>query len=129
MKKRSTLYGMAVGAQAVILALEFISFLTLLLVNPANFKDYLKFSHIPLTASNKIFLSLLGIFQSVPSKIVGAFLLAGLFLFLIIYFVIVNKIASHPSRHALIFFFITLISTAFFCFTAINFWQVYSRFM
>ncbi len=129
MKLNRTFYSITIILQSMIFTMECITFLILLLLNPGYFKSFIVNSQIELNIFNEIFFGLLSLFQAPGARIVAGCFVVFFFLFTLIHFLLVKKIWQKPDIHSTVFFGIVLASTAFFCFTALNFWQFYSNFM
>lgn len=113
----------------MIFTMECITFILLLLLNPGYFRSFIVNSQISLNMFNEMFLGLLSLFQTPGSRVAAGGFVMLFFLFTLIYFLIIKKIWQKPDVYAIYFTGTVLATTAFFCFTALNFWQFYSNFM
>lgn len=129
MKLNRTFYNLTIILQSMILTMECITFLLLLLLNPGYFKSFIVNSQISLNMYNEVFFGLLSLFQAPGARVVAGSFVMIFFLFTLIYFLIIKKIWQKPDGNSIVFTGIVLASTAFFCFTVLNFWQFYSNFM
>ena len=129
MKLNRTFYSLTIILQSMILTMECIIFLLLLLVNPVYFKSFIVNSQIDLNIFNEMFFGLLSLFQTQGARIVAGSFVVFFFLFTLIYFLLIRKIWQRPDVYATVFTGIVLTTTAFFCFTVLNFWQFFSNFM
>lgn len=129
MRINRVFYSFIIIIQSMIFTLECITFLLLLLLNPGYFKSFVVNSQINLNLFNEIFFGLLSLFQPAGARIVAGSFVMIFFLYTLIYFLLFRKIWQKPDGNAVVFTGIVLATTAFFCFTVLNFWQFYSNFM
>ncbi|MCD4784834.1 MAG: hypothetical protein K8T10_13545 [Candidatus Eremiobacteraeota bacterium] len=122
-------YSLTIALQSAVLMVEFFSFSMLLLIDPHYFRSYVINSKIDLTPVNRVFFAFLSLFESPSMKLVGVWVLTLFFLFVIYYFILLRKIWVKPVKESVYFTGIVLLSTSFFCFLVINFWDIYSRFL
>lgn len=122
-------HGFLTVTQGFILTLQLIAFCVLMVLDYSRFQEYLIHSRLELTLFNRIFFTIFSILEPVSVKLTVISFVVLVLIILLFYFFLVKQIWRMPSKEALIFSVITLISTGLFCFFALNFWQIYSNFM
>jgi len=129
LQKGSLFYSFAMAVQTIIFFLESLAVYMLFLIDPMQFKEYLKTSGIKLSTLNKLFFLILSPFQSPKIRLATSTILWLIFISIIVYFIFIKSVWKRPSGYSLVFTGLVLLMTLFICFAVLNFWQIYSTFM